>query len=165
MISLKDIYWSAGFLEGEGCFIKGSGVAAVAAAQVQKEPLERLKKCFGGSMSLQKQGSNPKSSPIWRWQLLGEKGIGLMMTVYPIMSPKRKAKIEKVIKAWKASAIAPGKRTQCPKGHKYDEFNTKYRYSGRRACRACRRISSRLRISKRVKGGSTQAEGLPGLGF
>jgi hypothetical protein len=39
--------------------------------------------------------------------------------------------------------IAPNARkTQCPKGHVYDDANT-YRAAGRRDCRACRREATR----------------------
>ena len=50
--SLNDLYWSAGFLEGEGAFMKnGTGGIVVTASQVQKEPLDRLYKLFGGGMN------------------------------------------------------------------------------------------------------------------
>ena len=53
MIQIKDLYWAAGFLEGEGGFgMYGPKNAwSVQAAQVQKEPLERLKSLFGGSIT------------------------------------------------------------------------------------------------------------------
>ena len=35
-------------------------------------------------------------------------------------------------------------RTQCPRGHPYDMFNTRIRPCGRRACRACDRQRKRV---------------------
>lgn len=51
MASLVDIGWTAGFLEGEGCF--GStklGNPTVRGTQNEREPLERLQALYGGSI-------------------------------------------------------------------------------------------------------------------
>lgn len=39
-------------------------------------------------------------------------------------------------------------RTHCPKGHPYDEQNTRYRKNGRRRCLACRRAEYQKWLSK-----------------
>lgn len=49
-ISLVQLGWAAGFLEGEGSFTNG-GSPCVSAGQVQREPLERLSALFGGRIS------------------------------------------------------------------------------------------------------------------
>jgi len=49
-MDIKQIFWIAGFLEGEGCFSSTRSTSHVTATQVQKEPLEKLHKFLGGSL-------------------------------------------------------------------------------------------------------------------
>lgn len=92
MISAIEIGWVAGFLEGEGSFTGWTGVKA---AQKQLEPLERLQALFGGSLS--RHGND-----MHIWQLYGARARGLMMTLYSLMSPRRKEQIRKQLHFWKA---------------------------------------------------------------
>lgn len=94
----KDLYWAAGFLEGEGSFRGGEGDSKVVAAQVQKEPLERLKTLFGGSLYLElKNNKNSKHKDIWWWKTYGARARGIMMTLYSLMSPRRQAQIKSAL--------------------------------------------------------------------
>src|SRR3990167_781206 len=109
MISTNNIHWAAGFLEGEGSYSAGrlksdkgySKGIRVSAAQVQKEPLERLQRLFGGSLAQYVGGR--LGNYIWLWGLGAEKSAGLMMTIYPLMSSKRKSQIERALTNWKAT--------------------------------------------------------------
>jgi hypothetical protein len=102
-----DIAWAAGFIEGEGSFI--GYIAAgkhlrtqITAVQVQKEPLERLHKLFGGTLWFHaKKPTNERQNPAWRWQLGGKEARRLMHVLYPFMSPKRQEQIDKVINLWR----------------------------------------------------------------
>jgi hypothetical protein len=96
MIDMKDIYWTAGFIEGEGSFCKSqypSGIR-VQAGQKQRDPLDRLYKLYGGYIYKNKQG-------FYDWRVTGRRAIALMMTIYSVMSPRRKEQIEGVIAFWK----------------------------------------------------------------
>ena len=104
---LRDLFWAAGFLEGEGSFSKGPlGGPCVSAGQVQKEPLERLEKMFGGSI-VQRQTKGFSLKPIWIWSLRAHRSIQVMMTLYTLMSPRRKGQIEIVLNAWKWQKLMP----------------------------------------------------------
>ena len=110
-------------------------------AQKEIELLKKLQIMFGmGKIYLTKNG-------IYKghiWKINGRQAIGLMMTLYPLMSIKRKQKIREVIKNWKCY---PDKgsfyrnKTHCKHGHPYNEVNT---YIGNRknghkyrVCRIC----------------------------
>lgn len=99
--STANLHWSAGFLEGEGCFTicgtKGARTAHVTATQVQKEPLERLLKFFGGSVLSHKGKRGPNTQQAYRWQVSGARARGVALTLYPLMSPRRQARIEEVM--------------------------------------------------------------------
>ena len=143
MISVNDIHWAAGFLEGEGSFIShGSGVR-VNVGQVQKEPLERLKKLFTGSLYPGPKSSNPRAQPHWRWDLYASKAIGLMMTVYPLMSSKRKLQIYNSLKYWRTKVCHPRFKTHCKYGHRLSSSNIYFNRKGYRECKICARRRAR----------------------
>jgi hypothetical protein len=105
MIALKDIFWSAGFLEGEGCFQESRTTPTITVAQVEEHPLLRLQELFGGKVRHYSR-RNPSGyiTNYYRWQINGSPAAGLMMTLYPILSPKRQTRIERVIRAWKRAS-------------------------------------------------------------
>lgn len=94
--SFVDLHWAAGFLEGEGSFtiqkVSGKVYEAVSAPQVQKEPLERIRDMFGGNLRFQKV-KNPKHNDIWQWHVSGPRARGIMMTLFVLLSTRRKDQI------------------------------------------------------------------------
>ena len=137
MIPLNQIYWVAGFLEGEGYFTLINTSAAVRVSQVQKEPLDRLKNLFTGSINLTRKPLNPRHSDIFSWALCGVRAAGLMMTLYPLMSLKRKFQIVRALNVWKLHPPEQTLRKQCPKGHPYSPTNTYIYKDGTRHCKKC----------------------------
>ena len=75
MITVRDIAWAAGFMEGEGSFMsRCKGAILLECVQVQKEPLERLQKLFGGNLYLvqRKPSMKPNQQNYWRWTRMGQ---------------------------------------------------------------------------------------------
>lgn len=154
---MKHLYWVAGFLEGEGCFrAKTFGIIA---AQVQREPLDRLQALFGGSIILRIKTYQPNAQPIFIWTICGHRAAEVMMTLFSLMSPQRKERIRTALTLWLKVRAGPRYRTHCVHGHRYDEENTrrengKTSASGiqlaRRRCKACvRSYSERYRANRR----------------
>jgi len=102
MVDIKNIYWAAGFLDGEGYFGRTRTCAHITATQVASELLERLQRLFGGIVR-HYQRKEVKHNDYYRWDFYGQKAIGLIMTLYPLLSYKRKEQIKKVLLAWKSS--------------------------------------------------------------
>src|SRR5215469_9258994 len=97
-ISLVDIAWAAGFLEGEGCFAVAKTCVRVSACQVQREPLNKLASLFGGNINLKLRNSiNPSHKDIYIWYLPSRGSVEVAMTVYAFMSSKRRYEIEKML--------------------------------------------------------------------
>lgn len=101
--TIRDLEWAAGFLEGEGSFayMKG-GTQRVRASQVNSEPLARLKKIFGGSISYepsrtQKETGNKKAD-CFAWAISGARARGVMLTLFPLLSEKRQDQITAAMK-------------------------------------------------------------------
>lgn len=144
--TVKNIAWAAGFLEGEGCFPSG-GRISVRAAQVQPDPLYRMKLILGGNVTGPYQKSQPNHRPSYDWGIHGCHAIAVMMTIYNLMSPKRQVSIRKAIEQWK---VAPGNprlwlaRGTCKNGHDLTGANYVVAPSGHGRCRQCG-IESRKR--------------------
>lgn len=136
MIDKFDIAWAAGFLEGEGAFGCRGHSVTVQVSQVQKEPLERLQAMFGGTLTRYTR-INPRHSPWYFLQYTGPTARGLMMTLYVLMSPKRKGQIRKALGHWRAVGRSLKWREHCRRGHLLAGENIYQRSDRRRNCRAC----------------------------
>ena len=95
-----DIHWIAGFIEGEGCFCnreKGRGGAQIVTVQKDVEPVLKLYDLVGGSLRriVKKNGKM-----YWKHSLCGADAIGLMMTLYVLMSKRRQATIQHELARW-----------------------------------------------------------------
>jgi len=113
MLSTADIHWAAGFLEGEGSFnLTKKMQVGITCGQNEQEPLVKLQQLFGGS--LRQRGTIARGSTVrlWVWQLWCRRGAGVMMTLYPLMSMRRKEQIEKALTGWKSrpAKINAGKK-------------------------------------------------------
>ena len=84
-----DIAWAAGFIEGEGSFVRKK----VTAVQVNPQPVEKLKELFGGSLTYRTR-VKPRQ-PYYRWQIHGARALGFAFTIYPFLSDKRKNQLRK----------------------------------------------------------------------
>ena len=136
---LKDLYWAAGFLEGEGCFHAGERIS-VRAAQVQPDPLYRLKEILGGNVTGPYTKKQVNHKPSYDWGIHGHHAIAVMMTLYAVLSPKRQESIRRAIDKWK---VAPGNsrlwlaRGFCKNGHDLTGANYVVAPSGHGRCRQC----------------------------
>lgn len=156
MIATKELYWAAGFLEGEGCFWsqRPSASAMITASQVQRNPLEHLQKVVGGTLRGPKKSNNKSAQPFFIWNIYGVRAAGLMMTLYSLMSPNRQGKIIEVLAEWKKHPPADKHKTHCVNGHEYNAANTRAyvnsRHGGKsRDCRVCSRARDRDRYADR----------------
>jgi hypothetical protein len=154
-LSIKDLYWVAGFLEGEGTFYYNVGRLIIQAPQVQREPLEKLQKILGGNISNRTRYAELNRSPIYVWYIGGSKAAGAMMTLFPLMSPKRKIQISGALTLWKTrpGRMWKGYRTHCINGHKWTPKNTKYKKCGTKKYRCCITCynNTRTHTKKRLK--------------
>ena len=147
MININDIYWAAGFMEGEGSFYKscnkrGSLVFNVSAEQTTLEPLERLSNLFGGNMST-RYNDRYTDGKLYRWYCNGARAAGIAMTLYSLMTKKRKLQIVNSLGVWLKTPIRNGLKTHCKHGHEYTKENTYVRPRRQRECRKCIRERKR----------------------
>ena len=98
-----DLYWAAGFIEGEGSFADAiasrktpskyrNSCTQVSAVQVNPEPLHRLLTLFGGNVREVKR-KQQRWQRAYVWGAAGARGRGIAMTLYSLMSKKRQGQI------------------------------------------------------------------------
>lgn len=92
-----DLAWAAGFLEGEGGFCGQSsgrsvGGMTVQATQVQREPLDRLVRMFGGTIGFV-VSRKPNHSNRHTWSISGARARGVALTLFLWLSPRRRAQV------------------------------------------------------------------------
>ena len=143
-LQTKDLYWAAGFLDGDGSFLFSKSGPAVIAAQVNLEPLSKLHELFGGYIQGPTWNGKPNHKPIYRWSCVGATAAGLGMTLFTLMSPVRKEQIKKMVAGFKNSGPQNKFKTHCPKGHEYTEENTRI-WGPSRYCISCNQIREKER--------------------
>jgi hypothetical protein len=107
VIKTNDIYYLAGWLEGEGCFSiyrKNHTVVSIQGTSTDKDTLEKVASLLKAKTYFYKP-KNKNWSSSWSFTLTGRKAIAWMMTLYPLMGSRRQEKIKECIQAWK---------TECP---------------------------------------------------
>lgn len=116
MTSIKDIYWLAGILEGEGCFytslnMRHSGRSYI--INLKMNDIDIVKKCSSilrGEDNIRYYMQEYPNKPNWNATystfVSGRIAIAWMMTLYSLLGQRRKARIREIIKEWKEYADA-----------------------------------------------------------
>ena len=99
MVSVREIEWMAGFLEGEGCFRwDRANSRTVSVAQKNPEPIDKLYRLCGGYVYRRQLKQWGKENDLCSyWNVKGARARGIMMTIYSLMSARRKAQISKAL--------------------------------------------------------------------
>lgn len=101
MRKLIEIYWLAGLLDGEGWF-GFQATPHINISQTDLDIVEKAKSIFGNCPPIKtyhSERANRKTKYVLT--VNGNLAISWMMTIYPIMSIRRKSQIRNVIEKWK----------------------------------------------------------------
>ena len=106
MISVKDIAWLAGLLEGEGSFFTASHKRQpkLALGMTDEDVVRRASLLMGGVAICKTKPQHP-NKPQYKLVLAGGRAVGVMMTIYSFMGARRKAAIQQVIAEWKSRPV------------------------------------------------------------
>lgn len=99
-IKVKDIYWLAGLLEGEGSFIFSNGSPRITMGTVDYDVIARAYKILGCTGKIHEQ-MQPSGKMFYKINIQGPKAIGWMFTLYTIMGKRRRDKISDLLYEWK----------------------------------------------------------------
>lgn len=147
-MDVKDLYWAAGFLEAEGCFQTTGVTPTISASQCQRQLLDRLSMLFGGRVSFYLR--KPPDKDIYVWAIHDHRAIGIMLTLFSILSPPRQKSINNSVENWRRHHNNHNRyKSQCKNGHLLSGDNLYNQPDGRRVCRICKR--ARLRCYRAKK--------------
>ena len=98
---LKDIYYLAGFIEGEGSMRSrpGSPVPSIIvnASQVHRCPLDKIRSTFGGKVYGPYKGRKKTENDYYLWSAHGPRAVGILQTLYPLLSQRRQTQITTIL--------------------------------------------------------------------
>jgi len=160
-VDIKDIYWLAGLIEGEGCFGIYVNVPRLQIAMTDRDTIEKC--CRILNANIYNNSSNPSKPDHYKDRyecvIRGQVAIEWMLTLYSLMSKRRQNKILQILEDWKK---VPIKNIYYDKGVRYCRLHGKIsganlRYVGKYIrCQACRtswrlanEYSSKSEISNR----------------
>ena len=164
-MDMKDLYWLAGIIEGEGSFIyphiklkdgsKGQGYPRVQVKMTDEDVVRKCQKVAGVGKVHGPHQPPGNRKLTWTWAVTKKvDGTALMQTLYLLMGTRRRSKIIECLQEWLADdhpgcGSVEAAKTHCPQGHPYDEENTFHTNNGRRLCIICHRIYGRKSDAKR----------------
>jgi len=143
--SREELFYAAGLLEGEGCFSRGSSASTVSCEMTDTEPLQFLATRFGGRVHARKpRPAEPAHyKQRFTWRVNGARARGLALTLYSLLSPRRKAAVRKMLAAF-PPASPHATDYQCRHGHPWTPETTIHQGHDR-VCRICKRARDRAR--------------------
>jgi hypothetical protein len=102
-LSMRDIAWLAGLLEGEGAFTMSGGGIAVELNMTDRDVVDAAARLVGAtSVNRNNNHETRNHKPCYRWTLCGNKAAGWMMTIYSLMGTRRRGRIRELLAKWRA---------------------------------------------------------------
>lgn len=136
-VVLKDIFWAAGIMEGEGYFGLRRGRDLVAQlAMTDKDVVDKFQSIFG--FGSRKERPLPSGKIAHCWLVTNQTdAAGFMMTLLPLMGGRRAEKIKACIAAWREKPLRKKMWTHCKSGHELAGKNLKTNLEGKYTKRRC----------------------------
>ena len=151
MISTTEIHWLAGLLEGEATFgmwkYNGRGQSAFLSLKMtDRDIVERAARLLETRSILTDKKQQEHHKQAYSTRSHGIKAIGWMMTLYPLLGDRRRARIREIVASWRQIPCARKFRQQCPLGHSY----TKNKYGGRRCVPCAVASNAKRKLGRRT---------------
>ncbi len=99
----ETFHWLAGLLEGEGSFMAPApskpNLVRVHLNMCDEEIVKKVADLFEMKYATIKRKGHDNWSPQYQWILRGSRAVKLMRDLYPLMSAKRQAQIDRALTA------------------------------------------------------------------
>lgn len=146
MLSPSNLGWLAGLLEGEGCFsLTGTSrtTPTITLVMTDQDVMERAADVMGAP-SIWMPKLRPRRKQTYRFALSGSRAVGWMMTLYPFLGSRRKARLRECLDVWRRVPVKRSLRSHCPAGHPLSGQNLFVNNRNQRGCRTCHREQTKV---------------------
>ena len=109
-MNLKDIYWIAGILEGEGSFGKNNTTVYITLGMTDKDVVDKFHTLVKFGSRNEFRHNEPNRKVLYRWTGAGRDAAALMMTIYTLMGTRRQARILEHPTFWKSKKLRKVRR-------------------------------------------------------
>lgn len=100
-MTVKEIAWLAGLLEGEGCFSKRKNCVTIQINMTDCDVVRKSANLVGARSVGRREDKRANCKPCFYWTIAGPRAAGWMMTVYPLMGKRRQARIRELLGVFK----------------------------------------------------------------
>lgn len=153
-IKLKDIYWIAGILEGEGSFSNESNSPRIRLKMTDRDIVNRARLILNSDVEIKTIPETYPNKETYYITITGNIAVQWMYTLYPILGIRRRLRIKGIVESWKNSTQRVSGSNRCAKGHRLEEYGRDYYIiigrsgTASKQCKQCQKISSALRRSR-----------------
>ena len=112
-MTTHELYWLAGLFEGEGCFSweRHEGSPGAYIGMTDLDIIERVARLLKLRSRIDRRSGRPgMRHDLFFLKAIGARGVGLMMTLYPLLGMRRRARIREILARWKQIPMANGYR-------------------------------------------------------
>lgn len=102
MNMLYEVYWTAAMVDGEGWLGLRSGTPCIVVTNTDMEILEHLKRVWAGSIYENNKATLTRQT-CYTWNVISNRAVGLMMTLYDLLTTRRQKKIREILAAWRST--------------------------------------------------------------
>lgn len=107
-MDVNDKFWLAGYLEGEGSFLKPSPSApnnpGISACSTDEDVIQHVAEILGVSYcEAKKKSKNPKHKRVWVVKKRGYHAVQIMREIQPLMGKRRQSQIQTAIDSYDAT--------------------------------------------------------------
>lgn len=108
MITVREIAWLAGLLEGEGnfCSDPSGSLARIKLEMKDRDIVQRAATLMGVEHIGTSKKRNPKHATTYWLYVCGQNAAGWAMTVYTFMGRRRRRAIKNMLEYWQSGAVA-----------------------------------------------------------
>jgi hypothetical protein len=150
MVSIKNLYWLAGLMEGEGHFGRQPNQIVITLAMTDRDVVMRAAGMF--AIGHCKERKLPSGKIAYIWHVTNQThAAGLMMTLLPLMGARRASKIRECLAFWQARRGNNKHFPTCRHGHSFSGDNLRIVQEGKytkRRCRECIKLRMRKHRAK-----------------
>lgn len=99
-VDIRMIYYLAGLLEGEGCFTEAAGETPCILFDTTDQDTATLAAKILQATRVHQPKKTSTGKPVYRVVIRGAMAAGWMMTLYSLLSQRRRSRIRRVLDRW-----------------------------------------------------------------